>query len=497
MDINNPLPYSDNDIYEFFINHYSPLYGVNPSIINNRSIMSFVIFNVPDNDTLIGQDTDNDDLNDYIELFVTYTSPFMSDTDNDGASDYYEHVEGSDPNNYTDKAEINVPILSMESPGNGSTGQLLNPTLLITVTHPINATMNVTFRTNASESWADIGTNQSVHNGTYSHIPSNIDSYGKKYFWSVNCSDGMFWTNETYYFTTEAAPNNAPLSYNENPSDGSINISINPTMNVTVDDADNDVLSAYWYSNSSGGWDLFAINSSIDTSNGAVNIMQINSNFSSYSTTYYWSVNVTDGTVWTNKTYWFTTENDSEPPKIINVVDYPDPQEIGGYINISCDVTDMAGVGTVMVNITYPDNSFHNETMVGGSYYYNASYSMNGTYYYFIWANDTNGNANNSATYSFDVIETLFVNYSVSLSHGWNLISLPVNQSINKANLTINYLSVNYSWDQAVDNNTVLQFVYGWDTDDQNYVFADVLNSGEGHWLYAYEECILKREIEE
>ncbi len=82
-------------------------------------------------------------------------------------------------------------------------------------------------------------------------------------------------------------------------------------------------------------------------------------------------------------------------------------------------------------------------------------------------------------------------NYSISLSVGWNLISLPVNQSFNKNDITVNYLDVNYSWGQAVDNETILDFVYGWNTNIQNYVFSDVLTPGEGYWVYAKQVCDL------
>jgi hypothetical protein len=60
------------------------------------------LFNVPDNATLQGLDTDADGLTDYEELYSVYTSPFLTDTDKDGVSDYGESLSGSDPNNYTD-----------------------------------------------------------------------------------------------------------------------------------------------------------------------------------------------------------------------------------------------------------------------------------------------------------------------------------------------------------------------------------------------------------
>ena len=97
---------------------------------------------------------------------------------------------------------------------------------------------------------------------------------------------------------------------------------------------------------------------------------------------------------------------DTTSPVITNVADAPDPQIVGGYVNVSCEVIDNVGVDEVKVNITYPDSSYHNETMLGGSYYYNVTYDQVGTYDYFIWANDTFGNSNTSATYSFVIEDT-------------------------------------------------------------------------------------------
>ncbi|MFH1101974.1 MAG: thrombospondin type 3 repeat-containing protein [Methanobacteriota archaeon] len=105
-------PFTDNDIYEFAINSY----GMFPSQISNRSFTSFVLFNVPDNQTLNTSyvDTDYDGLSDWTELYRTYTNPFLSDTDNDGWSDNQEIMIGTDPNNYTDylKPQTRISDLS-------------------------------------------------------------------------------------------------------------------------------------------------------------------------------------------------------------------------------------------------------------------------------------------------------------------------------------------------------------------------------------------------
>jgi len=125
-------------------------------------------------------------------------------------------------------------------------------------------------------------------------------------------TDGNKWCDNKINITgtTTAGPGNvAPTITGEIPASGSTDVTYTTSgvqLNATVDDANDDTLTATWYSNSSGSWVSFATNSSIDTSGGAVNIIQTNSNFSSREVKYWWSVNVTDSSLWTNTTYWFT-----------------------------------------------------------------------------------------------------------------------------------------------------------------------------------------------
>ena len=49
------------------------------------------------NDALIYRDTDKDGLNDFDELYVYITSPYLADTDSDGTSDKAEVDKGTDP----------------------------------------------------------------------------------------------------------------------------------------------------------------------------------------------------------------------------------------------------------------------------------------------------------------------------------------------------------------------------------------------------------------
>jgi alkyl hydroperoxide reductase subunit AhpC len=76
-------------------------------------------------------------------------------------------------------------------------------------------------------------------------------------------------------------------------------------------------------------------------------------------------------------------------------------------MNISCDVDDNIAVDEVWVNVSGPAGFTPvNTTMdvdAADSYYYNANYSIVGTYNYSIWANDTVSNSITSATEQFGI----------------------------------------------------------------------------------------------
>ena len=80
-----------------------------------------------------------------------------------------------------------------------------------------------------------------------------------------------------------------------------------------------------------------------------------------------------------------------------------------------------------------------------------------------------------------------------ALEPGWNLVSLPFNTSVDKINVTVNYLGTNYTWADAVTAGYVNQFVFGWDRIGQSYVFADIFIPGESYWMYTTVDCLLKQ----
>lgn len=130
--------------------------------------------------------------------------------------------------------------------------------------------------------------------------------------------------------------------------------------------------------------------------------------------------------------------SDNDNPQVINVSATPSIQDIDGYVNITAVVTDNIAIGSVYLNITYPDSSIQNFSITGNksgnTYYCNKTYSMMGTYTYFIWADDSSGNSVISTTDTFSVGEST----SPQISNIANVTSDPLdtNSSLGWVNIT-------------------------------------------------------------
>ena len=79
-------------------------------------------------------------------------------------------------------------------------------------------------------------------------------------------------------------------------------------------------------------------------------------------------------------------------------------------------------------------------------------------------------------------------NIQVSLNKNWNIISFPINQIIDKYTLTVKCNNISYSWNNAVTEEIIIDFIYGW---DNMYCLSDCFEPGKGYWVYAYQECSL------
>jgi hypothetical protein len=121
------------------------------------------------------------------------------------------------------------------------------------------------------------------------------------------------WINTTYNNTDNInnfiefgdveIQNVGPVQSSPSPSDGATGQNLNPTLSITVGDANLDAMNVTFWTNVTGSWGLIGYNDSVY--NGTYS--QTNDSMNIYGTTYWWSVNVTDYTAWTNATYSFTT----------------------------------------------------------------------------------------------------------------------------------------------------------------------------------------------
>ncbi|MCX6665694.1 MAG: PKD domain-containing protein, partial [Euryarchaeota archaeon] len=298
-------------------------------------------------------------------------------------------------------------------PANQSTGVSITPFMNISVNDYNGDSMTITWYSNSSGFWVAFGTNSSVTNGTYHQTNNNFSDVGTIYWWSVNCNDGMSWTNETYLFTTESAlVNNSPNFSGMNPSNESTGNSIGTAaLSLMINDSENDTFN-------------WTIETSPDIGNTS-GTSEYNGTKTcvisglSYSTTYYWFVNATDtgSCNWTNETYWFTTESEPEeeppssnpPPSNPGSTppeNSPPDAKTGGpytaYVNQSIFFNGSKSTddGTI-VNYSW---SFGDGTN-GTGRYVNHTYGISGNYTVYLTVIDNNGASNTTKTYAYITFE--------------------------------------------------------------------------------------------
>jgi len=343
-----------------------------------------------------------------------------------------------------------APVNSNPLPVDTSTGIGLNPTLVIYVSDGDSHLMNVTFRTNASGSWATINTNSSVSDGWYNQTTSNMNVAGETYYWSVNTSDGWGgWDNDTYSFTSTASPVNS----NPTPADTATGVSLDPTLVIKVTDADGHLMNVTFRTNASGSWATLDTNSSV--SDGWYN--QSSSDMDSYSTTYYWSVNTSDGWGgWDNDTYYFTTEAAPNNPP---TVDFKTPVNESTGVNCCPAVTCEAYVNDTdgdTLHVTWATNASgswvakHTNTSVSAnstvSYQFSVFSNYSVTYYWKVFVNDTVDNVSEIYHFTAEGIAT-----SVDAISPYSQISSPLTIDAT-GDTCLDNVTLNYRW--STDNST-------------------------------------------
>jgi hypothetical protein len=175
------------------------------------------------------------------------------------------------------------------------------------------------------------------------------------------------------------------------------------------------------------------------------------------------------------------TEDPVTPPEISEINVNPYLQDPDNYVNISCKVVEDVLLTSVLINITYPDESIvsypMNQFNDSDYYYYNSTYTSIGKYNYQIIAEDDDGNIVISDLNNFFIADT---DLSTILNIGWNLITVPIPNTMMASDLASNIsdcLSIS-GWDAV--NQTYQTFIVGGPpsfdfalTDGQGY-FADI-----------------------
>jgi len=135
-----------------------------------------------------------------------------------------------------------------------------------------------------------------------------------------------------------------------NDLDDRVTLGINLSVDVTNEDPVN--LNATFSTNKSGSWEYWSYESNLsylgDTANSSLYDLK-------YNTTYWWAVNITDGTSYVNRSYNFTTIG---LYPIISNINPPDQEEnVENGINLSFNVTSNTDPNNASFNISFWTNA--------------------------------------------------------------------------------------------------------------------------------------------
>ena len=176
-----------------------------------------------------------------------------------------------------------------------------------------------------------------------SFVQGSVNEARIRFHVNVN-NGGMYY--ELYEFDfNKSRP--VPTITNVGPANRSWGVTLRPQMNVSVNNPDGNSMTISWYSNSSGSWQLFGINSSVG--NGTYH--QRNNNFSSNNTKYWWKVSVTDGIDTNTSWYYFSTPDIIKPSS--NVVAITPYWKKTSPLTITATATDTGWSGLKNVTLYY------------------------------------------------------------------------------------------------------------------------------------------------
>jgi len=190
----------------------------------------------------------------------------------------------------------------------------------ITIEYSIGAGINWTF-------WDDFSNPDQYHPWMWNFDFPNGPGYYE--FFSVGKKTGE--PDESFPLEADARCrfNRKPQISDEYPTNGSTDVELIPTLEISISDADGESMDLNWYSNSSGSWESFGSNLNVE--DGTYN--QTNSDFNDFGTTYWWYVTVADGIYTVSSPIFHFTTYVNLPP---NTPSNPDPGN--GETNVNIDI---------------------------------------------------------------------------------------------------------------------------------------------------------------
>lgn len=192
------------------------------------------------------------------------------------------------------------PVYTGQSPINRSINvPITTASLGLIIRDPDGDHFNYTIQTRPSVGSVSV---KNAVNGTKSCSISGL-TYSTTYRWYVNATDGHDWTRRWYTFTTASPPiNNPPVFSGMTPSNGSINIPISTSsISLTIRDPEGKSFNYTIQTRPNVG--------SVSVKNAINGTKSCTISGLTYSTTYRWYVNATDGHSWTRRWYIFTTQH--------------------------------------------------------------------------------------------------------------------------------------------------------------------------------------------
>ncbi|UCF12945.1 MAG: hypothetical protein JSW06_01480 [Thermoplasmatales archaeon] len=362
-------------------------------------------------------------------------------------------------NNGSVQVDATPPEIVDNSPTSGTTGD--SYTFNVSITDNIDTAGELTVKVDWSH--GSLGGNDSMINvgGNYFEKTVTLDQN------SISSMTYVIYANDTYGNTNTTTQASATVTDNDDPSLVADNSDAGGTtgdsfgFDFTVsDNIGVGGVNVSWSHGSLGG-NLALGDDGDGTWSGSV---MLDDNLGNL--VYRVQVNDTSGN-YVRGSQQSKSVTDNDNPEINNVSATPSIQNIGGYVNITALVNDNVAIGSVYLNITFPDSSIQNFSITGNksgnTYYCNKTYSMIGTHTYFILADDTSGNSDISTADTFligeqtspqisNVVNTPSDPLDTYSSFGWINITCDVTDNIGVDEVFLNITNPDGSYNNVSMN---------------------------------------------